>query len=505
MEDQNSTRSKEIKKLLTKDSRDEFHHLRIKPLKYFKSSLDRRFRHAIKLENDKTVLEKIYFNDQYKNLITTIEEIKLLPACILKLDLMQSFETCQLLVHEKGNPIGQNYSFDYTGEESFKTISLQNFNLLYNQVKKSKNKNFNLSEALKNDLNIIGNFLAKEIELKNHNVILIVSRNSFLLPEASEHESFNNLISFIIPVLNKTLDKEKNDLKKEILIQSLKHFPEKIFIKDRNSRVIFTNQKNNEDQTNLNLMSFPLEGSDSLTMELSNISQDSISADIYHAQRVILLGELLNTLSHELSNPLFGLNLTGNLLKTETDDLEIKNIISDICFNANRCQNIIKNFSSLYTDQSDKHTFNLKRLIEEVVTITKSETKEIRKELIFLNDEALMITANPTYLSQILFNFIINAAQAIKTKPMPHLQASIKIKVSSTANSVTIDIEDNGPGVGSLISSDIFKPFFTTKESGTGLGLSICKNLALQLGAEILFKNNTPLPGATFSINLPLK
>ena len=64
---------------------------------------------------------------------------------------------------------------------------------------------------------------------------------------------------------------------------------------------------------------------------------------------------------------------------------------------------------------------------------------------------------------------------------------------------------DDGPGVNPKLEEDIFKPFFTTKDSGTGLGLSICQNLAKQLGSKIDFQNNTPFPGATFSINLPLQ
>ena len=70
--------------------------------------------------------------------------------------------------------------------------------------------------------------------------------------------------------------------------------------------------------------------------------------------------------------------------------------------------------------------------------------------------------------------------------------------------SVTIAITDDGPGVKTELTGTIFEPFFTTKEFGTGLGLSICQNLAKQLGSKIHFQNNSPFPGATFSINLPL-
>ena len=70
---------------------------------------------------------------------------------------------------------------------------------------------------------------------------------------------------------------------------------------------------------------------------------------------------------------------------------------------------------------------------------------------------------------------------------------------------VQIDIIDDGPGVPEHLLSTIFNPFFTTKTAGTGLGLSICQNLAKKLETHIVFKNNSPFPGATFSIDLPLR
>ena len=108
----------------------------------------------------------------------------------------------------------------------------------------------------------------------------------------------------------------------------MKHFPEKIYVKD-SSRIIFTNDKNISARKELNLISFPLNGNDGLTMELSNLAKDSISTDIYHSQRISLLGELLNTLQHELSNPLFGLNLTSSLLKSDVENPEILETLSN--------------------------------------------------------------------------------------------------------------------------------------------------------------------------------
>lgn len=505
MEDQNFTRIKEIKKLLSSNSFElDSLELKSRPLRFSKSVFEKKILNSFK-QNKKTDLENKYLHkEELRKLLFSTSEVKELPAGILKLPAFQSFESCHVLVHEKGKPVGQNY-YAYHGEnQETKLIAVQNFNSLFNLVKKSKNKIFNQTINLKDDLSVVGNFLAKEIDLKNYSVIYLVSRNSFLPPSSEEQNEFQALSAFLHPLLLKILDKEKNDLKKEVLRKSLENFPEKIAVKKQN-QTVFTNKTDETAYENSNLMIFPLESDDQMTMELSNISKDQISTELYHSQRVSLLGELLNTLQHELSNPLFGLNLTSSILESETENPETESILSEISQNANRSQTIIKNFSNLYNDQQEFKRINLYRFIEEVMTLTKSETKEIAKSIQCIGiDQGFEITTNPTLLTQIIFNLIINAAQAIKEQGSECRKNSIIIKLVKGANNVEISVIDDGPGVKTEHLSTIFQPFFTTKDSGTGLGLSICQNLAGQLGTKIEFKNNSPLLGATFSINLPV-
>lgn len=510
MEDQNFARIKEIKKLLSSKSFElnKFEY-KSKPVRFSKSIFERKMLLSLKLTKQKETEQKYLHKEEVRKLLFSISEIKDLPAAILKLPPFCSFESCHVLVHEKGKPVGQNYLALHGLNEETTLIAVQNFNSLFNLVKKSKNKIFNQSLNLKDDLSVVGNFLAREIDLKNYSVIYLISRNSFLPPSLEEQEEFQGLSLFLHPLLIKILDKEKNDLKKEVLRKSLENFPEKISIK-RNNHIIFTNKTDEADE-NSNLMIFPLETEDQVTMELSNFSKDQISTELYHSQRVSLLGELLNTLQHELSNPLFGLNLTSSILESETSNEETGSILKEISQNANRSQTIIKNFSNLYNDQQEFKKIHLFRFVEEVMTLTKSETREIAKSIQCIgfdpqdSSSDLIITTNPTCLTQIIFNLIINAAQAIKEHPGGDFRKnSIVIRLAKNEDLVEISIIDDGPGVKSEIISTIFQPFFTTKNSGTGLGLSICQNLALQLGSKIEFKNNSPLLGATFSITLPL-
>jgi two-component system NtrC family sensor kinase len=508
MEDQNPAGIKEVKRFLSFTSLELASlPLKTKPLRFSKSTFEKKILNLIRSSKNHLVLEdKFIFKEELRKLLLTTNEITELPRAILKLPSLNSFESSHVLVHEKGKPVGQNYYYNSSGFEEIKLISIQSFNLLFKLVKKSKNKIFNQSLDLKDDLDIVGNFLAKEIDLKNYSVIYLISRNSFLPPSMEEQKLFQNLSTHLLSLLTKILDKEKNDLKKEVLKTSLLNFPETIFVK-KNSDTIFTNRPNAKELERSHLMIFPIEGVENTVMELSNIALDSISTELYHSKRVSLLGELLNTLQHELSNPLFGLNLTGSLLANETVNLENKDILQEICLNANRSQTIIKNFSNLYNLQQEYKTIELYKFIEEVIILTKSETKEIQKRIEcigFCVEDSMQIETNSTLLTQIIFNFIINAGQAIKSANARVNQNLIIIKLEKIDQTISISVIDDGPGVKTELINNIFEPFFTTKESGNGLGLSICQNLARQLGTNIQFQNNSPFPGATFSINLPL-
>src|SRR5690606_31943138 len=99
-----------------------------------------------------------------------------------------------------------------------------------------------------------------------------------------------------------------------------------------------------------------------------------------------LLGELLNTLRHELSNPLFGLKLGSQVFKTIDVNEENKEIMSEIEKNVNRCQVIIENFSNLYQVQSESRPVSLKKIIDEALVLSKSETREMNKIVSFEDD-----------------------------------------------------------------------------------------------------------------------
>lgn len=427
---------------------------------------------------------------------------------ILKLSGFQFYQSVQLVVHEKGKTEAESLHLTPEGDIVSSHISSKKFNSLFTHFKKSKNKLFNQNQILDESLFIVGPFLAKELELRQHNIIFIISRNGFLPPSDEEITYFNSICPSLKQSFAFLLTKSKLTDREKFLSLSLNNYPFALII-SVGENIIFKNKLVTQEhvqmihQDDCSYHHIALNNDKHLYL-FPNSHADLIS-DLNHHQRVSLLGELLNTLKHELSNPLFGLKLAADILEMEENGEDAKEMLKSISDYALRCQNIIDNFSDLYLDHEQWTQVDLAHLTKEVLTLTKSETRGIPIELkLSTQSEPPLIKTQATLLSQIIFNLIVNSSQAIKSTQSRLDQNFIKIEITEIEERYLLTISDTGPGISSEIRDQVFKPYFTTKEKGTGLGLSICKKLCQKLGYSLEY-NHSSFPGASFSIVLPKK
>ncbi|MBT3526067.1 MAG: HAMP domain-containing histidine kinase [Bdellovibrionales bacterium] len=422
---------------------------------------------------------------------------------ILQLKRFKRHDTCQLLIHQKGHhSFISNLYNRHDGLVQTKD-QIGDFHSIYNLVKKSKSKYFDQTSLLKDTLGIVGTFLAKEFRLDGHDAILIISRNSFLKDGPEDQSNFELLAQPIARILNRILEREQLERRQNQIRMLLDVYPHPLAVSNEDNEILYHNSQYKGFKSQ-RLETVELNRDHQLLLQMDNPS--TVDSEIYHHHRITLLGELLNTLRHELSNPLFGIQLNSDILITEHCNHPDVDIIMDLAKSCCRCQDIIKGFSDLYRNEKSITHFDLKKIIEQVTTLCKSESREIRKNIVYdstISDGAFFIKSNPTWITQIVFNLIINSAQAVKTKSQISPSDSIQISCRQLNSKVIIQISDTGPGIENNIQKQIFDPFFTTKPKGTGLGLSICYGLALRLGGGIYFYNNLDTSGATFALILP--
>jgi two-component system, NtrC family, sensor kinase len=446
--------------------------------------------------------------DELLELSLSTTTIHSLPKKLLELSQFSSYLSAHIIIHSKGNLMATAFDFNKSYGFKKRLIEAKDFSTIYNIIKKSKNKSFN-NLLLKNlNLELVGSFLAKELELSKYNIIVVISRNDFLAPHKDEIQYFNSFSKMLPKFLTHLLDSEKQNSETIYLLESLNNLPAPIRIIETNGKIYFQNKMFEK----LNDSLGPYEKikiSDGLLLQIyRRADQDSNASDIFHFQRISLLGELLNTLRHELSNPLFGLKLAIDIFEKDNLQEDDKEIFKEISHSIERSQLIIDNFSNLY---SNKNTFSktpIKRLINETLTLTKSETKGLNKYIEYTEiDEVdqLEFMVNPTWFVQILFNLIINSAQALnQDASKSSLKKYFKIEIIKNHENLEIKVSDNGPGIKNITAQDLFKPFETTKKTGTGLGLAISKNLAKKMGGDLYYDSNYK-EGALFVFSLSLK
>jgi signal transduction histidine kinase len=106
-------------------------------------------------------------------------------------------------------------------------------------------------------------------------------------------------------------------------------------------------------------------------------------------------------------------------------------------------------------------------------------------------------------ICQVLLNLLINAMHAVKDMDPP--RRCVRLRRREDEQWVEIDVEDDGPGIPPEVGDKIFDPFFTTKDGeGSGLGLAISRNIARDMGGELLLVDPAPGRGALFRVRLPV-
>jgi signal transduction histidine kinase len=148
---------------------------------------------------------------------------------------------------------------------------------------------------------------------------------------------------------------------------------------------------------------------------------------------------------------------------------------------------------------------DVNRIIQQVVDITQyrwkneAEAKGIKIEVLTQLGKLSLFKADPSELSEVLINIIINAMDA-----MPQGGKMI-LKSWEADASIYVSVEDTGMGIREEDKRRIFDPFFTTKGAkGVGLGLSVAYGIVTRYGGKISVESEPNL-GSTFVVELPIR
>ena len=217
------------------------------------------------------------------------------------------------------------------------------------------------------------------------------------------------------------------------------------------------------------------------------------------------LGELGESVAHQLSNPLTGvLSMAQLLLNSNKLKKEIKKDMQDIAEAVSRSQEIISNLLDFSRANSQLDICNLNEIIQKTVPLLKSIIR-FSDFQIELFEKPVFVKAQACLLQQVIFNLVKNACQAVSDLTNSARQ-QVKVCVYKKGNQAILCVEDSGKGIKVADYENVFKPFFTTKSKtqGTGLGLNMSRNIVESFKGSLKVGCST-LGGACFTVALPLE
>jgi signal transduction histidine kinase/ligand-binding sensor domain-containing protein len=249
----------------------------------------------------------------------------------------------------------------------------------------------------------------------------------------------------------------------------------------------------------------------------------AMQQQLVQQEKLASLGQLTAGIAHEIKNPLNFVNNFSDLSveligeakqeireinsKFKIKNLELSDLLDDIETNlkkihehGNRADSIVKSMLQHSRGGSKtKEPTDINALVKEYVNLSfhgmRAGSKPINVDIsLKLEENISPVPIIAEDFSRVIVNICNNAFDAMREESIKNSKLRIKnyspkltIRTQHSNTNVTIEIEDNGPGIPDELKDKILQPFFTTKKGteGTGLGLSISSDIIKAHGGNI--------------------
>ena len=242
-----------------------------------------------------------------------------------------------------------------------------------------------------------------------------------------------------------------------------------------------------------------------VTQHMKDMKELEQKQDVIVKQgQLVSIGELAGGVAHDINTPISAIKTGITMLNSfyQPRDEKEKELLErmDSCADkiikiVNSMRNQIRNLGS-----GEKVKFKISDVLKDIQVITYNEITKHKCSLEVNVQDDVSVMGEPTKLSQVFTNLIVNAVQAYPEDK----GGKIEVEVSKApSNKCMVKIRDFAGGIPEEIRGSVFKSILTTKGiQGTGLGLYLAYSVIKgEFSGDITFESETG-EGTTFYIVL---
>ncbi len=230
-------------------------------------------------------------------------------------------------------------------------------------------------------------------------------------------------------------------------------------------------------------------------------------AELAHASRLAIAGELTASIAHEINQPLGAILTSADaaelLLRSGLDRRDdLRRIVARIRHDDLRASDVIRQLRSLFAKhEPERKPFELNAAAADVVALLRVEAQRRHVNLDVRPTVAPAdVVGDRVQIQQVLIILVLNAMDAVAD--VAEDRRAAVLSVARTEEGLRVVVRDQGGGISPEHFPKLFESFFSTKPNGMGLGLSIARSIVEAHGGRIWAESGLA-EGAAFHVELP--